>query len=230
MRGRFVPLVIAAAIASAIALALVASRQSDHVTHADATGLVVVPCRSIASAVDGNASDPPSAQDLYVTCGSGYTPPSIPPTGAISIAALASAIGDQDGRLESSDFAVIQALSTNEIASSCIRLAPDCTLNVFVFVDDEAPVRFEPPGVFSFYPHEVLVPPTPTPTPSPTPTPIVTPSPTPTCAATAPNHCSGLRPYAVEDDNLWICDLNSEDADCSGVPSGDGDGVVHHKP
>jgi hypothetical protein len=221
IRGRLVLLVAATTLVLAITLSLVTSARWHHVTHADATGLVVVPCPSIASAVDGNAADPPSAQDLDAACGRGFSSPSLPPTGAISIASLAKAIGNRDGVLEASDFAGVVPANANQISGSCTSVEPGCTLDVFAFVDAEATVRFDAPPELTFVPYDstVLWPPTPSPSPTGTLSPTATGTPTAT-----PTRGYGIVPVFIS--NGWTCDLNSEDADCSSVPSGDGDGVV----
>lgn len=80
------------------------------------------------------------------------TDPCTDPLTPADITELANAIGDEDGTLEKSDFSsdeINEEWDDNQIADICVDpLAPIvlCTLNVFVFVDDGAPVTIDPTG------------------------------------------------------------------------------------
>lgn len=114
---------------------------------ADTTGVAVVGCEFIAAAIDGDTTDTTTLADFDAACGTASTP--ITPA---QITLLASALGDKDTKLEKSDFADIEGLDANQLMESCtiaVETATGtnigCTLDVFVFVNDEAPVTLDNP-------------------------------------------------------------------------------------
>lgn len=130
--------------------------------HADTTDVAVIGCEYIVGAVDGDTTNGLDSASIAAACGGNGS--YLPPTGAISIASLASAIGDEDGVLEKSDFAGIEDYDDNQISQDC-TLANDggsfdipgdsigdllsgfaCSLDVFVFVNDEQPVTLDLPS------------------------------------------------------------------------------------
>jgi hypothetical protein len=112
--------------------------------HADTTDVAVVGCEFIAGAVDGVTTDTTSPADVGAACGNLPLPPTAAADTA-SVENLALAIGDEDGVLEKSDFADIEGFDHNEISTDCEgTISLFCTLDVFVFVDDEGPVTIDP--------------------------------------------------------------------------------------
>ncbi len=161
-----------AALASIVALVVGfgALGTSTPPAQAETTDVVVIGCEFIASAVDGDTTDgTPSSADVQAACGgdsnalaaTGFGT-SLPATGATSITALANAIGDEDGELEKSDFADIEGYDDNQISTDCSNgillndergasqsqflFGQACTLDVFVFVNDEGPVKIDLPS------------------------------------------------------------------------------------
>lgn len=140
------------AIAAVAALILGFGSQIGSATpkaHADTTGVTVIGCEFIAGAVDGVTTDATTAADVVAACGIGGAV--LPPTAAVdtaSIENLAKAIGDKDGVLEKSDFsgALAESWDDNQISTVCTAAGLYCTLDVFVFVDDEKPVDIDLPS------------------------------------------------------------------------------------
>lgn len=135
LRGAVLPLTV---------LLLLVVRGGPPVAHGDATLVASVPCSAIAGLIDGNAGNALTAADTDAACGIGGTP--LPPTGTRSMAGLSDALGDRDGVLEYSDFIGIPSLNLHQIAVSCTAPSPTCTLDSFVFVNDEAQVTFDLPA------------------------------------------------------------------------------------
>lgn len=160
-----------AALASIVALVVGfgARGTTTPTAHAETTDVVVIGCEFIAGAVDGDTTDTTTNADVAAACGgdsntlaaTGFGT-SLPATGAISIASLANAIGDEDGKLEKSDFAGIEGYDDNQISTDCSNgiltnaqrgataaqyaTGFACTLDVFVFVNDEGPVKIDLPS------------------------------------------------------------------------------------
>ncbi len=110
--------------------------------HATPTGVAVIACENLAPHLDGDPTDATTPADEQAAC---LDP--IPPTGPLSIASLASTLGDQTAPLDFLDTAPIDFLDHNRIDETCTyeavitdatKPAVGCTLLVFVFVDDEA--------------------------------------------------------------------------------------------
>ena len=118
--------------------------------HADTTGVAVIGCEFLIDAVDGNASGiapTVTAGDIAAACGTAPLPPTAG-VGLPSIANLAKAIGNEDGKLTLSDFSSSpdQNLDANQISTACTAPGLYCTLDVFVFVNDESPVTIDVPS------------------------------------------------------------------------------------
>lgn len=136
---------------------------------ADTTDVAVIGCEFIAGAVDGNTTNTLDAASVAAACGTAPIPQVEDTTDAptnpnISIARLASAIGNKDGKLTKSDFAAIEGYDANQISTDCkaanstvanpipaITVAGllngfSCSLDVFVFVNDEQPVTLDLPS------------------------------------------------------------------------------------
>ena len=131
---------------------------------AETTDLAVIGCEFVANAIDGNVSDVITNADVAAACGGedAYgVPTALPPTsspGSPSIANLAQVIGDQDGILEKSDFSgglVDARFDDNQLGVHCVDPGATvtdvafgfaCTLDVFVFLNDEAPVKLDLPS------------------------------------------------------------------------------------
>jgi hypothetical protein len=131
------------ALLALTALLLLTARGGVPAAHGDPTVIATVPCGAIIALVDGNAANPITSADIDAACGIGGTP--LPPTGTRSIAALAAALGNQNGVLEFNDFIGIPSLNVNQIAASCTAPSPTCTLDSFVFVNSENSVFFDLP-------------------------------------------------------------------------------------
>jgi adhesin/invasin len=138
--------IAAAAVIAALVLGF-GARLSAPTAHADTTGLVVVPCELIADAIDGSTTDAAtSAAEYTKVCGASGGAPVL---AQADLAALALAIGDKAMPLTKSDFATIAPLGGNQINSACkaaamtnVLLSIGCTLDVFVFVNQQLPVTF----------------------------------------------------------------------------------------
>jgi hypothetical protein len=136
--------------------------------NAETTDVVVIGCEFIASAIDGNTTDVITDGDVQAACGGDATGSNaagfgtaLPPTaapGVPSVANLAKAIGDEDGALEASDFRgeFDENWDNNQVSADCrfgggqdaldFFLGMACTLDVFVFVDDESPTKIDLPS------------------------------------------------------------------------------------
>ena len=102
-------------------------------------------CEFIASAVNGVTTDVTTNADYAAACGIGGTP--LPPTagaGLPSIKNLALAIGNKDGVLTKSDFSSSpnESWDDNQLSTACTAAGVFCTLDVFVFVNDEQNLAF----------------------------------------------------------------------------------------
>jgi hypothetical protein len=137
------------ALIAALVLGFGRIGMATHTAHADTTGISVVGCELLASAVDGDLTDTIDATTDYTDlCGIGGA--SVTPA---DITNLANTLGDQDGKLEKSDLADVEGLDANQVGEECtvaVETAVSgtgvgCTLDVFVFVDDEAPVTLDNP-------------------------------------------------------------------------------------
>ncbi len=155
--------IAAVAIVAALILGFGARLSSATTAHADTTAVVVVPCEGLADYLDGSTTDTPpdgtiptTDPELLAACGNGTATvgPNIPPTGAISIAKLATAIGDKDGILEASDLTALQTLGANQIGAGCVVAIATCTLDVFAFTDNESTVTFNAPNGLQFVPSD----------------------------------------------------------------------------
>lgn len=138
---------------------------------ADTTDVVVIGCELIAGAVDGDTTNGlPSDFDTASACGANdegdaADPLTLPavcgPVGTCpSIENLAKAIGNEDGVLEASDFRgeLDENWDNNQLSTDCtlalgaptfttagLLLGFGCSLDVFVFVNDNSPVTFDAP-------------------------------------------------------------------------------------
>jgi len=118
---------------------------STPTAHADVTDVAVVGCEFIVGAIDGDTTDTPTVGDVDAACGLAPLPPTAVP-GSPSVENLAKAIGDEDGKLEKSDFADIEGWDDNQVANTCTTESLYCTLVAFVFVNDEKPVTLDLPS------------------------------------------------------------------------------------
>jgi hypothetical protein len=126
--------------------------------HADTTGMAVVGCEFIAPLLDEVDAD----ADVEKACN-----PASMTEGDLEL--IAEQIGDEDGTLELSDFSseeLDESWDDNQISTDCTWDAWDdgdvgdsyiswaiglaCTLDVFVFTDNEAAVVFDAPDGLSF--------------------------------------------------------------------------------
>jgi hypothetical protein len=135
--------------------------------HAETTDVVVVACENIASLVDGISTDAITNADVQAVCGGDGTTnatgfgTALPPTAAAgvpSVANLANALGDEDGVLEASDFRgeFDENWDNNQISTDChfgggqtffdLTVGMACTLDVFVFVNDEGATKIDLPS------------------------------------------------------------------------------------
>ena len=135
---------------------------------AETTDVVVVGCEFIASAIDGDRWDMITDADVQAACGGdagnavGFGT-ALPPTAGVgvpSVANFAKAIGDEDGKLEASDFRIEDHFDenwdNNQISTDChfgggestldFVVGMACTLDVFVFVNDEGPTKIDLPS------------------------------------------------------------------------------------
>ncbi len=144
-RGLAAPAILALTLVCAMSGGL-----SGRQAHADTTAMAVIACENLAPYLDGDESNPTTAPDLDNAC-LGY----IPPTGVLSIASLAAALGNNDAVLQFDEIALLAAKDNNRIDQSCTYQAvvvdatvpaDGCTLVVLVFVDDESPVAFDVPS------------------------------------------------------------------------------------
>jgi hypothetical protein len=128
--------------------------------------VVVIGCEFIASVVDGDADDAITDADVALSCGGtiGGVAQQLPPTGPISVQAMANIIGNQDGFLSSTELRseIPNGGANAQISDSCRRANFEpgeygstveqmlngfsCTLLAFVFVNDEKPVTIDPPA------------------------------------------------------------------------------------
>lgn len=147
--------IAAAAVLAALLLGFGMRGGSTPKAQASTTDVVVIGCEFIASAVDGDTVDATTNADYAAACGIGGTP--LPATcGAAgscdSVENLARAIGDKDGVLTAADFRgssnVQESWDNNQLStkSACTSAGVGCTLDVFVFVDDEGPVDIDLPA------------------------------------------------------------------------------------
>jgi hypothetical protein len=121
---------------------------------AEPTAIVQVNCLLIVGAVDGVANDTAVTQDYIEACTT-QLPPGDPTNSAVqpyTILSLARLLGDQDGKLEASDFAEFENWDAQQLSSSCTSgfipavaggTSVGCTSLIFAFVDDEKPVTLD---------------------------------------------------------------------------------------
>jgi hypothetical protein len=134
----------------ALTAALVIGGFAARDARADTYAISVVACENIAPYLDGDPNDATTPADEQAAC---LDP--IPPTGALSIAALESTLADPDGVLDDIDLEPLDVLDGNRIPQTCTydavitqqTVSPvGCTLLVFVFVDDEKPTTLDLPA------------------------------------------------------------------------------------
>lgn len=137
---------------------------STPTAQADTTSVVVVPCELIASGLAAHRASAPgvvTAADTFAACGgpaAPFTP--LPPgtasdlPGALTIVGLAKSIGNEEGVLTADDLTPLSALGANQLSTDCTLPGPSlftigsgstCTLDVFVFVNHDAPVTLSLP-------------------------------------------------------------------------------------
>ncbi len=118
--------------------------------NAETTGVAVIACENFAPYLDGDPGNVTTPAEFDLACLQ-----AIPPTGALSIQALANGVGDTDGTLEQADLQALDDLDHNRIDETCTyqavvvdatKPAIGCTLLVFVFLDDEKPVTLDTPS------------------------------------------------------------------------------------
>lgn len=120
------------------ALALVAAvilgfgaRIGTQTAHAEVDGSVAIGCEFLASTIDGDNTDATVAGDYTDACDG---------ISAAEVQNLADALGDEDGKLEASDFEDID-LDDNQIQDGGSGWLDDLT--VFAFVDNDETVTFD---------------------------------------------------------------------------------------
>jgi hypothetical protein len=126
-------------LAAVFALILGVTMLGTQTASADVTDIRVVGCELIAGGIDGNDTNAPAAAD-YDSCDTIANPTSA------ELLNLDAIYGDDDGELEASDLDEREALADNQIGEDCTTFVAQCTLLVFAFVDDEAPVTLDPPA------------------------------------------------------------------------------------
>ena len=113
------------------------ARLTAPTAHADATGVSSVGCEFLASAQDGDTTNAVvPGTDYPAVCNQAITP--------AQIQNFADTLGDKDGVLEQSDLAAKDGFDGNQLGAGCTAAGFGCTIVVFAFVNDEAPVTFDP--------------------------------------------------------------------------------------
>lgn len=134
--NKFVLVALAAVAAIVLGFGV---RGATQTAHADADAVNVVGCEFLIPYIDGDPDDSVVASDITDAC---YTA-----LDATDITNLANALGDEDGTLEIGELDTLDGYDGNQISDSCTGGREIyCTLHVFVFVDDEAPVIIDPDG------------------------------------------------------------------------------------
>lgn len=135
--NKFVLVALAAVAAIVLGFGV---RGATPTAHADADAVNVVGCEFLLGVIDG---DPDDAVDP----GTDVVPACYSPLDSTDITNIANAVGDEDGELEIGELDELDGYDGNQISDSCTAgLEIYCTLHVFVFVDDEAPVTIDPDG------------------------------------------------------------------------------------
>jgi hypothetical protein len=123
----------------AVAVALVAGTLliggGSREARAEPTVVSLVSCMLVATAVDGNASDGATAGEITQACHQQV------PAGQLGVT-----LGDEDGLLEPADLDEFAGVAQNVLAPSCTIAETNCSMVVFAFVDDDAPVTVDPPS------------------------------------------------------------------------------------
>lgn len=142
MRRLAAPLLLALVLASSVSW----NAGPSTVARAAPVDFAIIACENLAPYLDGDPADTTTPDDESAACAS-----SIPPTGPLSFASLAGAVGDSAMPLAPTELAPLDLLDHN-------RLPPDCTYDAVVvqqtvstvgcvlvavgFFDDNVPVRF----------------------------------------------------------------------------------------
>lgn len=135
--NKFVLVALAAVAAIVLGFGV---RGATQTAHADADAVNVVGCEFLLGVIDG---DPDDAVDT----GTDVAPACYAPLTDVEVGLIADAVGDEDGELEIGELDELDGYDGNQISDSCTGgLEIYCTLHVFVFVDDEAPVTIDPDG------------------------------------------------------------------------------------
>jgi hypothetical protein len=115
------------------------ARLSAPTAHADTTAVRAVKCVFLASGIDGDLTDTIVGADVDKACG-------IAPMLPADIVLLANTIGDKDGVLTASDLDESAGWTGGQLRAACTAAGLYCTLDVFVFVNDEKPVNLDLPS------------------------------------------------------------------------------------
>jgi len=115
------------------------ARLSAPTAHADTTAVRAVKCVYLASGIDGDLTDTTTGADVDKACG-------VAPMLPADIVLLANVIGDNDGALTASDLDESAGWTGGQDRAACTTAGLYCTLDVFVFVNDEKPVNLDLPS------------------------------------------------------------------------------------
>lgn len=144
--------IVALALVAALVLGFGTRLGGTNTAYADADAIQIIGCELIAGGIDGTLDDVTVGTDYDRAGCTGETFAGLfdlDGVGGVNdtkSGMLDKAYGDGDGTLEPSDLETQDGYDGNQIGENCTAAAIQCTLLVFAYVDDEAPVTFDPPA------------------------------------------------------------------------------------